>query len=128
NCAHQFGVDTGAAGHEIDHVLRHRIIKHSVDGEIATLCVLFGRRKMHGAGMSSVNVGVVGTKGRHLELKTVLQHDDHTKVRADGKGAWEKPLHGFRSRVGNDVVILRDQTAHHVTHAAACEVRDVTAL
>src|SRR5439155_10267777 len=128
NGAHQFFVDIGAAADKIDHLLRDRIIKHSVDGEIAALRVLFRRRKMHSARMPSINVSVIGTKGRHLELKTVLHHDDHTKMGADCERAWEKRLHGFGARVGNNVVIFRDQTAYHVTYAASREVRDMAAL
>src|SRR5207247_2414427 len=128
NCAHELCVDVGAAADEIDHVFRDRIVKHSVDGEIAALRVLLRRRKMDRAGMPSAYVSVIGTKGRHLKLKTVLQHEDHPKMGADGERAWKKRLHGFRSRVGRNVVILRDQTAHHVTYAAAGEVRDMAAL
>ena len=38
---------------------------------------------MHRAGVPAVDVSVIGAKGGHLELKTVLQHDDHAEMRAD---------------------------------------------
>ena len=41
NCAHQFRLNVGATADEIDHFLRNRIVKHSVDREIAAFCVLF---------------------------------------------------------------------------------------
>src|SRR4030095_4060101 len=63
-----------------------------------------------------------------LELKAVLQHDDYTEMGTDRIRAREKCLHSFRARVGGDVVILRCQTSHHVTHATAREVRDVPLL
>ena len=90
NCAHQFCVDISAAADEIDHVIRDRIIKHSVDREIAPFRVFVRRRKMHRARMPSVDVSLVRAKGRDLKLKTVLQHDDHAKMRTDRVTCAEK--------------------------------------
>jgi hypothetical protein len=39
NCPHEFRRDVRAASDEIDQLLRDRIVKHSIDREIATLCV-----------------------------------------------------------------------------------------
>src|SRR6266545_5389327 len=76
----------------------------------------------------SVDVSLVRPKCCHLKLKIVFQNDDHAKMRANCVGPWKKPLHHFRSCVGSDVVVLWRQAANHVTHATACEVRDVTIL
>ena len=83
---------------------------------------------MHRAWVPAVDVSVIGAKGGYLELKAVLQHDDYAEMRTDRVRSREKRLHRFRARVSSDVVILRCQTAHHVAHATACEVRDVPLL
>src|SRR5436309_14318942 len=49
-------------------------------------------------------------------------------MRADRVRSGKKRLHIFRTRVGRDVVILWCQTAHHVTHATTCEVRNVSTV
>ena len=41
DCAYQFRLDIGASANKIDHFLCNRIIKHSVDREIAAFCILF---------------------------------------------------------------------------------------
>src|SRR4029077_3376372 len=83
---------------------------------------------MHRCWVPAVDVGVIGAKGGYLKLKVVLQYDDYAKMRTDRVRAREKRLHSFRARVSGDVVILRCQTAHHVAHATACEIRDVSLL
>src|SRR5262245_61365273 len=80
---------------------------------------------MNRAWVPSIDVSVIGAKGGHFKLKAVLQHNDYTEMRTDRIRAREERLHIFRTRVSSDVVILRCQTAHHVAHATACEVRDV---
>ena len=83
---------------------------------------------MHRAGVSAVDVSVIGTERGHLELKTVLQDHDHAEMRADCVRSRKERLHRFGSRIGGDVVILRCQPAHHVAHTTASEVRDVALL
>src|SRR4029078_6367274 len=83
---------------------------------------------MHRAWVPAVDISVIGAKGGYLKLQAVLQHDNYAEVRTDRVRAREKRLHSFRARVGGDVVILWCQTAHHVAHATACEVRDVPLL
>src|SRR5205085_9486562 len=92
DCAYQFRLDVRAAANKINHLLCNRIIKHSVNREIAAFSVLFWRGKMHGAGMSAIHVSIVGTKRRHLELETVFDHEDHPKMRANRVGARKKLL------------------------------------
>src|SRR5215471_13428183 len=83
---------------------------------------------MHSAGVPAIDVGLIGTKCGHFELETLLEYNNHTEVRADRVRSREKRLHIFRTRVGGDVVILWCQTAHHVTHATTCEVRNVSTV
>src|SRR6266699_2522707 len=83
---------------------------------------------MHRAWVPTVDISVIGAKGGYVKLQAVLQHDNYAEMRTDRVRAREKRLHSFRARVGSDVVILRCQTAHHVAHATACEVRDVPLL
>src|SRR4029434_6998011 len=80
------------------------------------------------AWVPTVDIGVIGSKGGYLKLKAAFQHDNYTEMRTDRVRAREKRPHSFRARVGGDVVILRRQTAHHIAHATACEVRDVPLL
>src|SRR5207247_10262631 len=121
--AHHFCGDISLAADKINHLACYRVVKHSVNGEIAPLSVFLGRRKMHRAWVPAVDVRLIGTKGGHLKLKAVLEHDDHAKMCTDCVRAREKRLHSFRARVSGDIVILWDQTAHHVATAAACNGR-----
>src|SRR5207253_919882 len=125
NCAHQFCRDIGASAHKINHLFGDWIVKHPVNGEVAPPCVFLWRRKMHSRGMSPIDVSVIGTKGGHFELKTVLQHDDYAKMCADGVRAWEKLLHGFRCRAGSDIVVLWRHASNNVAYTATSEVRNV---
>ena len=77
---------------------------------------------MHCARMSSVDVSLVGAKGRDLELETVFQHDDDAKVRTRlyddfnieiGAGlgplkgqVWRVGLMGYSSRRENVTLLL----------------------
>src|SRR6266536_1393261 len=81
---------------------------------------------MHRARAPSVDVSLVGAKGRDFELETVFQHDYDAKTRADRVGAREKFLYTFRLRVGSDVEILWRFAAKNVAHATAGEMGDVT--
>ena len=78
--------------------------------------------------MPPVDIAFIRAKSGNLELKAVFQHDDDAKVRANRVRVREKLLHGFGPRTGSDVVILRRQTAHHVAHTTASEVRDIIVL
>ena len=80
---------------------------------------------MHRAWMPTIDISVIGAKSRHLKLKAVLQHDDHTEMCADRVCARENRLYRFWARVSGDVVILRRQSSHHVANATACEIRDM---
>src|SRR5262249_22608321 len=83
---------------------------------------------MHRARVPAVDVSLIGTKGRYFKLETVLEYNDHAEMRTDGVRSGEKRLHIFRASVGGDVVIFWCQTADHVTHAATCEVRNVSPI
>src|SRR6266581_8781921 len=80
---------------------------------------------MHRAWMPSIDVSLVGAKGRDFELETVFQHDYDAKMRADRVGAREKFLYTFRLRVGSDVEILWRFAANDVAHATASKISDV---
>ena len=83
---------------------------------------------MHGARPSSIDVNIVGAKGRHLELETVFHHKNHAKVRAHRIGMRKEFLHSFRVGIGGDIEVFRSFTANDVAHAATGEVRDMAAL
>src|SRR2546430_14942083 len=83
---------------------------------------------MHRTRVPAIDVSLIGTKRGHFKLETVLEYNDHTEMRADRVRSEKKGLHIFRTRVGRDVVILWCQTAHHVTHATTCEVRNVSTV
>ena len=81
---------------------------------------------MDGRWVPPVDVCRVRPKRCDLELEIILQNNDHTKMRANGVRARKKPLYVFRPCVGGNVVILWQQSANHVTDAAAHDVCDVT--
>ncbi len=126
--AHQLRLKISATADEIDHLLRHRIVKHTVDREIATLRVLFRRRKANGARPSSIDINIIRTKGRHFELKTVFHHDNDAEMGADRVGARKNLLHRFRLGIGGDIEVFRSLAANNVAHTASGEIRDVTTL
>src|SRR5437762_7227740 len=76
--------------------------------------------------MSSVDVGVIGAKGRDFELEIAFHYDNHAKVCADRISARKKLLHFFGSRVSGDVEVFRRNPADDVAHATAGEVGNVT--
>jgi hypothetical protein len=83
---------------------------------------------VHRARMPSVDVRLVGAKGRDLELETVFQHDDDAKMRTDRVGARKKVLHRFRLRVGSNVEILWRFATNDIAHATASEISDMAIL
>ena len=83
---------------------------------------------MHGARPSAIDISIVGTKGRYFELETVFHHEDHPKMRANCIGARKEFLHNFWFRIGGDIEVFRRLAADDVAHAAAGEIRDMTAL
>src|SRR5260370_39923410 len=125
NCGHRLWGGSGGGGGKNNDLIGDWMVTHPVNGEVAPPCVFLWRRKMHSRGMSSIDVSVIRTKGRHFELKTVLQHDDYAKMCADGVRAWENLLHGFRCRAGSDIVVLWRHAANNVAHTATSEVRNV---
>ena len=83
---------------------------------------------MHGNGPPSIDINVVGAKGRHFKLKSIFDHNNHAEMRANRVGAWKNFLHQLRSRVGRDVDVLRRFAADNIAHTTSGEVGDVTAL
>src|SRR6266699_7048325 len=83
---------------------------------------------MHGARPSAIDISNVRTKGRYFELETVLHHEDHPKMRANSIGARKEFLHNFWFGIGGDIEVFRRLAADDVAHAAAGEIRDMTAL
>ena len=53
-----------------------------------------------------VEISAIGTKGGDFKLKSIFQHNDDTKVRADGVSPRKNLLHFFRARVGRDIESL----------------------
>ena len=76
----------------------------------------------------AIDIDIVGTKSGNFELKLVLENNDDAEFRADRMRPSKNLLNHFRPRVGCDVVIFRDETAHHVTHTTAGEIGNVTPL
>src|SRR5947207_1737009 len=76
----------------------------------------------------SIEIGVIGAKGRDFELKVVLQDDNDAKTRAYRVSAREHMLHLLRARIRRDIEIFRRQTTHHIAHTATSEIGDVPAF
>src|SRR5204863_6093683 len=72
---------------EVDNFIRFRIEEHPVDCEVAAGRIFRRRRKMDLCWMPAIKVSAVRTKGSDLELQSILEHDDHTKVRTDRVGS-----------------------------------------
>ena len=83
---------------------------------------------MDRAGVPPIDICVIGTKGRHLELEAVFHHEDHAEMGADRVGARKKLLHSFRFGIRGDVEIFRRLAADNIAHATASKVRDVAVL
>ena len=128
NGADQLRLQIRASAHKIDHLVRCRIVKHSVDREIAALCVFFRGREMDCARPPAVEIGVIGAKGGDFELEPVLDHHDDAEMRADRVGARKSLLHYLRGGVCGNVEIFRRFAADDVADTAAGEVGDVAAI
>ena len=84
--ADQASLEVRASANEIDNFIGFRIEEHPVDREIAARRVFRRRREMHFRRTAAIKVDAVRAEGRDLELKSILKHDDHTKVRAHRVG------------------------------------------
>src|SRR5437899_1283891 len=117
--ADQLLLQIGAPADKIDHRVARRIIKHSINGEIAPFCIFLRRREVNCRRVAAVDVGVVGAKGRDFELKAVLDHDNDAKMRAHSVSARKNLLHCFGCSVCRDVEIFRRQPTHDVAYSTA---------
>src|SRR5436305_191181 len=78
--------------------------------------------------MPMIEIRSIGSKSCDLEIKPVLHYHDDAEVRTDRVSVRKNFLHDVRRRVGRDIEVLRRQSTHHVAHATAREVSDVSAL
>ena len=109
--------------HKIENFLRNGIVKHSVDREIATLRVLFGRAEGDVVRTSAVGVGALGAKRGDFHIAGLFRadDDDYTETRSNLQGATsgKKFANTLGMRVGGHVVVLRDSPHQKIAHATA---------
>src|ERR1700733_10956210 len=97
----------------------NRVVKKSVDGEVATQSIGFGIGKNDFFRTATVFVIRFGAKSGDLELMPAFDDDHHAEFSADGDGAFKKFFDLLRPRISDDVEILRLASEQKVAHAAA---------
>ena len=73
--------------------------------------------------MAPIGVTNVRAERRHLDLHSVLDHQNHAEFRAHREAVRKKFLHALRARVRANVVIRRLAAQFQVAHAPAHEIR-----
>jgi len=121
-------LDVSLSADKVNDLLGQWIIKHPVDGEIASLGVLFGSAVSDGGRASPVHVRLVASEGCHFERVSVLQNQYHAKGGSDGHGFGEHFLNLFGRGGGGNIEVVRLDAAHHVAYATAREISDVPGL
>ena len=119
------GLEVGLAADEVDKLVRHRVVEHAINGEVAAGGVLFRGGKCDHLGAASVEVFVVGAEGGHLEGMGVLHDEDDAEVGADRLGVGEKLLHFGRFGRGGNVIVVGMEPEEFVTHAPAGKIGGV---
>jgi len=74
NGPHHVPLDVRPAAHEINDFAGERVLKQAIDGEVAALRILFRCAIAHRRGTPAIEVGRIGSKGRHFELVAGFQH------------------------------------------------------
>ena len=97
----------------------NRIVKQSVDGEIAAQRIGLGAGENNFCRAAAIPVIRLGAKRGDLELLSAFDDNHHAEFSPDGDGAFEKFFDLFRPRVRGDVVILRLASEQKIAHAAA---------
>ena len=117
----------------IDELSLERIEEHAVDGEIAALSILAGRRENDLIGTPAVAVSAVAAKRGHLHLRCLpATRGPSTSItpklrrRPAERGNRLRTL--FGPGIGGDVVVLGHQAEQFVAHAAAGPERFVPGL
>ena len=73
-----------------------------------------------------IEICAVGAESGYFKIKSILDHNDDAKLCADCVGVRKNLLHDFRQRIRGHIEIFRRKTAHHVAHATAGEIGNVT--
>ena len=107
---------------QIDQLVGDRIVKHSVDSEVAAIRIFLDCAKAYRRRTASVGVFGVSAKGRDFDRLAVGEHyADHAELLSDRDGAVEHSKHNFGARVGGDVVILGLDAEDSIAHTSAGE-------
>ena len=107
---------------QIDQLVGDRIVKHSVDSEVAANRIFLDCAKAYRRRTASVGVFGVSAKGRDFDRLAVGEHyADHAELLSDRDGAVEHSKHNFGARVGGDVVILGLDAEDSIAHTSAGE-------
>ena len=119
---------------EIDDSLGDRIVEKTVDGKVAPLGVLFGRRVDDPVGASAVGVGTVGSERRDFDLALGLGQStvDEHNAKGFADGACVIGTEDFTDllggRVGGDIEVFGSQAQQSVSHAPSGIVSHVASV
>ena len=108
--AESAGFEVLAAADEVEHLSFDRIVEKAIDGEIPAFRISFRRGEAHASRMAAVEVGPIGTKGRHLVVAALFDHQNDTELRAYRNGSRKERLH----------LLLAGQRWRCRSHAAFC--------
>src|SRR5579872_1904025 len=100
--ADHFRLQIRAPIHIIEDLIPEWVIKHPIDGEIASFGVLYRSRKLDLCRPSSILVIKILPEGGHLVLPPLYNDQYDPKSDPDRHGMRKKGLHGFGRRVRCD--------------------------
>lgn len=119
NKANEFVAYVVAASHKIQHLLGERIVKKSVDSEVAAQRIVRGVGENHGVGTTPITGAGVAAESRHFKRVTVFVHVNDPEGFAHGVSVREKFFNLLRQSAGGNVVVFGLAVHQHVAHATA---------
>src|SRR5437764_14541187 len=108
--------------------MRNRIIKQTVDREIAPADVLSGVREDDPGRTPAVDVSFVGTECRNFKWLAAKNYENDTELCAHALGPRKYLSDPFRPCAGWDVISGRCALHHHIPHASSYERCSVPSL
>ena len=115
-------VQVGLPAHIIDDRVRQRVKKHAVDGEITPQRVLPGRAEADRYGVTTVVIGSIRPKRRHLIGHALQDDEDHPELRPDRDRLWKYLLDLGGPGIRGDIEVFGLNAQQAVPHTAAGKI------
>ncbi len=125
--AHQLLAHVGQAVLEIQHAFGVRVVVQRIEGEVASLGILFAGAKHVVTQHPAVFVhrmitATGGTEGRHLDRFVAEHHMHQLEPASDQARAAKHPVYLFRMGIGGNVIVLGLEAEQQVAHRTANDI------